>query len=69
MDKRAMRSAGTDFPMDGLGTAEGRIHPAPVMLNLSVSVLLQKGLHALYVTCYTKCVKLLEANWPQDVRL
>lgn len=24
-----MRSAGTDFPMDGLGTAEGRIHPAP----------------------------------------
>lgn len=60
MDKRAMRSAGTDFPMDGLGTAEGRIHPAPIILSLSVSVLLQKGLHALYVTCYTKCVKLLE---------
>ena len=29
MNKRVRRPAGTDFPMDCLGTTEGRIYPAP----------------------------------------
>ena len=40
--KTGKRTARTDFPTDCLGTTEGRIHPAPVMPSLSVSVRLQE---------------------------
>ncbi|NUK98668.1 hypothetical protein HHO38_11320 [Parabacteroides distasonis] len=62
MDKRAMRSAGTDFPMDGLGTAEGRIHPAPCNAK-SVRVRpFAKGASRTLCNVSHKCVKRLMAN-------